>query len=261
MHYAEIFGSEKTVAEGLTKGDERERRDLIKEIAAAVSVQAQVANRSWLALMTVALIAVLPRNTAKSGNVSLPFNLGEVDASWFHAVVFSILVVLAIAFAAAYAQAVRAHKLSQPVVDALADEGALTDRVHPRELYDMLRMPSLNRVASLAQSLRGEYQFFRTGLICPLWLRLLSVSYYGLLKFASMVVYFGLPLWALWQAYITVSNSSSLMRGTLAFFGLFAALAIFQVLLTDVLYSLKILKLLWHSPKPQTAGTRGRGQD
>jgi len=75
------------------------RQKLVQELAAAVSTQAQVVNRLWLALMTVALFGVLPRLPAKDGNVSLPFSLGEVDPKWFHSVVFSILVVLTIAFA------------------------------------------------------------------------------------------------------------------------------------------------------------------
>ena len=79
--------------------DERERRELVKELANAVSTQANVANRAWLAMMTVALFAVLPRVPAKGGNVSLPFNLGEVDPVRFHAVALSIFVVLVITFA------------------------------------------------------------------------------------------------------------------------------------------------------------------
>src|SRR4051812_35063790 len=185
--------------------NQAERRKLIQELAGAVSTQAQVVNRMWLALMTVVLFGVLPRLPGKNGNVTMPFSLGEVDPAWFYSVVFALLVVLIIAFAAAHAQQVRAQKLAQAAVDSIILTQSIPDYVHPREWFDMCRLPSINRVAPLAQSIRGKYQFYTGKQDCPAWLRLISVAYYGLLKAAAMIVYFGLPLWALWWAYLYVS--------------------------------------------------------
>jgi len=226
--------------------DERERRALVKELAGAVSVQAQVANRAWLSLITVALFAVLPRVPTKDGNVSLPFSLGEVDPIWFHAVVFFILVVLTIFFAAAHAQQVRAQKLAQTVVDSLGADRTSDDSVHPRELFDMLRVPSLNRVAPLAQMLMGRYQFYATVGRCPKWLRVVSVSYYGLVKLVALVVFFGLPVWALWHAYGMVSLAGCL-RVALAAGGSVAGVTLVQVLITDAIYMSEILRHLWRA--------------
>jgi hypothetical protein len=230
------------------------RRKLVQELAAAVSTQAEVVNRSWLALMTVALFGVLPRIPGHDGNVSLPLNLGEVDPGWFHSVVFAILVVLTIAFAAAQAQQVRALKQAHAVIDSMVTGSKLPDDVHPRELFDMCRLPSLNRVAPLAQLLRGRYQFFVNSRDCPAWLRAASVGYYALLKLASLVVYFGLPSWALWAAYRNIPPAGRI-GCFLAVGGALAAVTLLHVLVSDVWYAANILRYLWLNPdSPQRDG-------
>ena len=196
-------------------------------------------------MMTVALFAVLPRVPTNNGNVSLPFNLGEVDPTWFHAVVFSILVVLVIAFASAHAQQVRAQKLAHAVIDSLAADLESGDPIRPREWFDMWRMPSLMRVAPLAQSLRGRHQFYATKQGCSTWLRLVSIGYYGLLKLASLVVYFGLPGWALWQAHVSASLTAGVLRDILMVGGFLAGVALLQVFLSDARYAVAVLQHLW----------------
>jgi hypothetical protein len=128
--------------------DKDEWRGLVRDLAAGVSTQAQVANRIWLALMTVSFIVVLPK---KDGSLSLPFGLGNIDRSLFYyslfyPVAFSILVVLAVAFAAAHAQVIRATKHAQKELNSLPAEA--------RDMFDMSCMPSLNRLAPLAQLLQ-----------------------------------------------------------------------------------------------------------
>ncbi len=61
----------------MTAAEADENRQVIKEFAKSVSTQAQVANRIWLSLMTVALVALLPREAATAGKVNLPFGLGD----------------------------------------------------------------------------------------------------------------------------------------------------------------------------------------
>jgi len=227
--------------------EDREHRVLVRELADGVSTQAHVANSAWIALMTVALLAVLPRAPADHGDVSLPFSLGQVDQNWFQTVVFCILLVLSIAFASAHAQQVRALKLAHSTIDSLGKGLPTNGQIYLREGFDMWSKPSLIRVAPLAQSLKGKYQFFPESQNCPTWLRLASVVYYVLLKLASLIVYFGLPSWALWKAHASVSVSGGLW-GALALGGFLAGLALFQVLLIDVAYSPKVLKHLWHGP-------------
>lgn len=162
--------------------------DQVKDLATAVSTQAQVANRIWLATMTVAIIGAIPR-VVKDGAVDLPFSLGAVDEAWFFVVVFAMLCVLVTAFCAAHAQQIRTMNLAHEHIKTLPHDG----KIHPRDLLDMYRWPAVNRVASLAQSLRGPYQFHAKEHLCPQWLRLITTAYYTLLKLAATFVYFGLP--------------------------------------------------------------------
>ena len=85
----------------------------IKDLASACSTQAQVANRTWIALMTVSVIAVLPRSSSSGADFQVPLGLGTVDPAWFNVVMLALLTVLAIAFSAAYAQQFRAKRLAQ----------------------------------------------------------------------------------------------------------------------------------------------------
>ncbi len=241
---------------------EQDDRAIVRELAAAVSTQAQVSNRTWIALMAVVVVAVLPRVSpvADRKEVPLPLGLGPVDPAWFDPFIFAVLVVLTIAFAAAHAQQVRAEKLAQSVVDSLVEAGQPSGKqqpgwIHPRELFDMLRLPSVNRVAPLAQSLRGRYQFYATGTRCPEWLRVASTAYYGLLKLASLVVYFGLPAWALWDVHGRLTLTGAV--GWLATLGaILAGATVLQLLLTDAWYSFKVLRVIWRTPPHEGSGQR-----
>ncbi len=216
----------------------------IKELAAAVSTQAQVSNRIWLGLMTVAVISLLPR-APDQGQVPLPFGLPTVPATWFYLVLFVMLIVLTIAFASAHAQQVRAQKLAQRFVDSLPTDADLAG-MHPRELFDMFRLPSLSRVAPLAQAVRGRYQFYSRRASCPTFLRVASIVYYALLKLVSMAVYFGVPACALLRTYEKTQAASVVVsRLMICGGGLVAMATLLQVFVTDLLYSIVVGRKLW----------------
>jgi len=229
--------------------DEKGRRDLVKELADAVSTQAEVANRTWLALVTVAIVAVIP-HTADKGNIRLPFGFEDVKESWFHGIVFSLLVVLAIAFASAHAQQVRAQKLAHGIITSLGSILGPMCGVHPRDYFDMLRKPSLIRIASLAQSLRGKHQFRDTTVGLPNWLRKLTVRLYWLWKTIGLGIYFVFPLVALCQSCQVCLDQVS--RGGLpaamhyftsaavCTFAIVSVYALAQVLWQDFVYSIEI---------------------
>lgn len=217
----------------------------VKELATAVSTQAPVSNRVWLTLMTVALVALIPRpNAAQGTSLSLPFGLGAAEPKSFYFVLFAGLVALTIGFAGAHAQQVRAQKLAQRAIDSLAEGSQQVMGIHPRDLFDMLREPSVNRVAALSQLLRGKYQFYGDNLQCPVWLRLLSTMYYRVLKSVSLVVYFGLPGAALWQTYEqTISTLGS--RTVVHVAGLVAAVALTHVGVVDTVYLIEVSRKIW----------------
>lgn len=231
-----------------------EQRALVKELADAVSTQAKVSNRFWIVLMTAALVALLPRvqQSNQAEQVALPFQLGEVDPLSFHVVIFVILVTLTIAFASAHAQQVRAQKLAQRRLDLLAAFQSEVSGLHPRELFDILRLPSVNRVAPIAQYLRGKYQFFDAVPSCPRWLRTLSTWYYLLLKVVSLGIYFGLPALALWHSYDRLPITGPLMW-LLTGVGAIAAVTLLQVIVADIFYVATVKRAIQASPGPPSA--------
>jgi hypothetical protein len=228
----------------MTATENNGNRQVIKEFATSVSTQAQVANRIWLSLMTVALVALLPREAATVGKVALPFGFGQVDASTFSVIVFAMLVVLTIAFSSAYAQQFRAQMLAHSFLDSISKTRADFVEADPRELFDMLRLPTFNRVAPLAQLARGPFQFFRDNARCPAWLRTITTIYYVLLKLTAMFVYFGLPAYALFDAYekaLPVGSWLWLLR----FAVVLAMITLLQVFLGDLLSLKKVLPKIW----------------
>src|SRR5882724_12620829 len=64
-----------------------------KTLADAVSTQAQVANKAWFAMMTVALFAILPRDVGSTNTIKLPFGLDSVPVSSFYVVVYYYCVI------------------------------------------------------------------------------------------------------------------------------------------------------------------------
>jgi hypothetical protein len=226
-----------------------DRLEQVKELAAGVSVQTQVANRVWLALMTVALVAVLPRGTSKNPDLPLPFGLGTVDSTLFYPVAFFILVALAVAFAAAHAQLIRAGVRAQQMIDLLSKGSLEESRVDPRGMFDMGRIPSLNRVAPLAQLAIDQFSAI-TGQ--QWWVRGLGVLYYLLLKFLSLLVYYGLPLLAVKQAYANASQPKlNDIVSSLAEVAVCAALlALVHVFVSDIWYSWRVVRRLWRADAP-----------
>lgn len=227
----------------------------IKELAAAVSTQARVSNQAWLGLLAVAVAALLPQSS-DGGLLELPGRIGKVDATLYYPTLFAMLVVVTLAFCSAQAQTVRAQSLAQSFVDTLGNGDTITG-IHPRELFDMMRLPSLNRVAPLAQYIRGPYQWFRTEQKCPFWLRAASTTYFILLRFASIVVYYGLPTAALRQVYERV-HVAGLFAWFVPFGAGLAASALLIVLIGDGVYLILTVPRIWKgNASRQRSGHRG----
>lgn len=182
-----------------------------------------------------------------------PFGFGEVEASAYYLTLFFILVVLTVAFAAAHAQQIRAGKLAHIFIDSHSDRTEIAD-LNSRDFYDMLRLPSVNRVAPLAQMIKGRYQFHQTGAKCPIWRRVVSVFYYVLPKLTSWVVYFIVPgfallftyhrvqtAWVPWQTHDRGIDAWALSVGALT-----ATLTLLHVFTKDVIYSIvDVLPQIW----------------
>lgn len=218
---------------------------IVKELADAVSMQARVSNRMWIVTMSASLLVLLPRSvssTSPAQDITLPFQIGAVDPAAFYPVAFAMLSVLLVAFCSAHAQQVRAQKLAQGVLDSLRGTINLPPGISMRELFDMFRMPSVTRVAPLAQLLRGKYQFHDQAPNCPTWLRIASAVFYLVLKLVAAAVYFVLPGLALWYSFVktTAVSLATWMFVLLAAMGFVAAFSLLEVIVTDLLYNYHI---------------------
>jgi hypothetical protein len=192
--------------------------------------------------MTVAVVALV--RPTSDGKPLAPF-IGTVDTTLFYDVLFLMLAVLTIAFSSAYAGQFRAHRLAQSLIDLSVKGRRGHSGAHPRDRFDMLRIPKFNRVAPLAQMILGKAEFYTGAEDCPKWRRVVSTFYYILLKLVSVVVYFGLPAFALFHAWKETSLGSYLWwLGTFA--AAFATLTLIQICLDDLFTSAtKVVPQLW----------------
>ncbi|MFH1726452.1 MAG: hypothetical protein ABII00_17720 [Elusimicrobiota bacterium] len=218
----------------------------IKDLASAVSTQARVANRLWLTLMTVVVFTLLQLTGAgqQTQGIALPLGLGSVSPETLYPVLFSLLIILSVAFASAHAQQVRARKLAEGYIGSLSE---VAEKPHPREFFDMLCQPSVIRVAPLAQSLRGKYQFFATAAACPDWLWWTSAAYYVLLKASAILIYFLVPGWALILVGIRLWKTDAVPLILLVVAPI-AFIPLLQVILNEVASAWKTLCVITKRP-------------
>jgi hypothetical protein len=210
---------------------------LIKELASAVSIQVQVSNRHWIALATLSLIALLPRDP--SPTFALPFGLGSVPPDAFYLALFGLLAVMSLAFSSAHAQSMRATRMAHKALNEL-DKSVLVGVVRGRDLFDMMRHPSLIRVAPLAQ-LFGELG--ARAATPRIWRRRLAAAYYFALKVPSWAVYFLLPAVALWHTAVRIQVRGPSRWILLGVAGL-ATVPLVQILAVDITYGRDIGRIL-----------------
>lgn len=237
-----------------------ERVAVLKDLAEACSIQAKIENRIWLGAIAAAFVVLLPHQQAAvpggDAVAQLPFGLGEAPAPVIYPLAFAILAIFVVALAAAHAQHVRADKLAHELIDHMSDDSAsLPGGVRPRDFFDLLREPSLTRVAPLAQWLRGRWQFEAERAPCPLWRRIASTGLYVALKLVVLLVLFATPGVALHLGYQQVI-ASGISRGWLWLLGaagIIAAISLLLVTVADVLGTwLRVKKLARAGPAPLT---------
>lgn len=185
--------------------------------------------------------------------MSLPFfGLGAIEPSSFYLAMFALLVVLMIAFASAHAQQVRVQRLAHRGLDRLGDESVFDLGVHPRDLFDALRLPSLIRIAPLAQLFRGLDSSFASPGDVPLWRKRTSAIYYLLLKTVAWFVYFGFPGAALWLTFARTQATGWL---SLSLFGaaLIATMSLIHILTVDMWYVREVKDIILESRAPSSA--------
>jgi hypothetical protein len=183
--------------------------DLVKDLAEACSTQAKIENRTWLGIIATTVVLLVPPITSSGdGAVAarIPF-FETVPVSVFSPLAFAMLAILIVVLSTAHAQHLRADALSHRVIRDLknAAHGAA---VTPRDLFDILRVPSYTRVAPLAQLIRGKWQWEGEKSACPWWRRITGTLLYILLKLVALAVLFVTPGIAIWLGYERVVASS-----------------------------------------------------
>lgn len=174
--------------------------DIIKCLAEAVSLQTRIANRIWMALIFLAAYVLIPRVT-DSEKIILPFGLGTVMDKHFYLISYTSLVVLYISFCVAYIQAMRSSILAQKAIAALTDKWQMQNIIHLRDIYDSIRLPSLFRVAPLAQMLLGENQFMASRKpISSIKMFCIQIIFI-FLKIFAICVYLLLPTYSLYKCF------------------------------------------------------------
>ncbi|MBN2707419.1 MAG: hypothetical protein JXR46_00130 [Calditrichaceae bacterium] len=181
--------------------DQNNVADAVKHLADAASIQIKAANKMWLIIVAISLIALFPPTDTNppAVNVELPFGLATVSNHQFYPILFGLMSVLMVALTSSFAQALRAHFLTIPAVKNIKSNTIAG--IHPQDLFDMFRDVSVNRVAPIAQILRGKYQFSDESENCPQWRRVVTAIYYLILKLIAWGVYWILPAYAYFVAY------------------------------------------------------------
>ncbi|HEY0704213.1 MAG TPA: hypothetical protein VGD60_15690, partial [Candidatus Acidoferrales bacterium] len=210
-----------------------EVKKLVRELAETVGLQAQVTNRIWLGMISVAGAGVLPRPKASDPTVQvLTF---AVPTAKFFISVFAALFVLIVAFSAAYAAQARAQELAQSYLESLPPDFGLPGFRTPRGFYDVLRLPTFNRIAPLPQLLSGKYQLGKCGPKIQRRLRGLKRVYYWVLKIPGAGVYFVFPGVALIILGIGAwGYSGGLLKVAILASGTVACVTLLQVLVNDL---------------------------
>jgi len=216
-----------------------------------------MSNLMWIGAIVAAFVVLLPQVPPEGGTpatAELPFSLGSGPAPVVYPLAFAILAILIVALAAAHTQHIRADKLAHSVIDTM-NRILLVDGIEllPRDLFDMLRQPSLTRVAPLAQWVRGRWQFEGETTPCPLWRRVMSIGLYVVLKVVVLLVLFAAPGVALFVGYgqVRASGIGQSWIGLLAAVGLIAGGSLVLVTVADIWGMLpRIRKLAAAKPPP-----------
>lgn len=212
-----------------------------KDLAEAASMHARATNRIWFATAAASMIVLLPRTPAPNQSQALPLGLGEVSIGAFDLAIFALLAVLTISFAATHAQHLRAWLPIHRQLDAMIVSGDTT----ARELFDLLRQSSVNRLAPLALLPDTLYRDFTKKPIPSLLRRALQLQYV-ILKLAADGLFLFLPAYALWRvmAAVNAQPNSGMLVPALNVFAWIALFSLAETAVSDLISTFRTVKHL-----------------
>ena len=171
-----------------------ETLDVIKGLADGFSNQSRQANRFWLATVVAAAVVVFP--TVDGTNIKLPFSIANVPSSYYYPIGFGIVFVLFMSYCQAYAQAHNAVKFAHKYIDGLKQSNS---KISLRRFFDFSVVSSFARSSPLVELLRSFSEKIPAGLLTVLYISLKSLAH---------AVILGLPLYALFHAYLRILDST-----------------------------------------------------
>ncbi len=179
----------------------KRKAEQIEKLVHGCSMQAGVSNRYWLALIAVSItVFTIYGNPCQTDQVTLPFNLGNVNADWFYVICTVILSGITIAYVTAHLQVT----MLKDNLRAMCRQLAELEKRHPipaeeidspvaGEMITSCIAPNTNKVSTIPDHLFSEYRKDRN----YRW-PVPRVILYALLKLVSALFSYGVPIFALW---------------------------------------------------------------
>jgi hypothetical protein len=219
--------------------------DYLLKLIEGCSMYAKIATQFWIAIAFFSILTLSP-SKASEEEIKLPFGLNPIKETDFYPFAFVIIAVLLIGFGSAICQSIRVRQLIQRSTRGLKDSLIFQQNIYLQDLVDAILYPALNRVAPLAQVLHGKNQFFPEAFKVSRFWRVISSTYYLLLKLIVTLILYVLPGYALIHAFFRSNiNRSTLWNIPFYVFwvvGLFSLIILFQLLIMDIIYTINALK-------------------
>lgn len=183
-----------------------EKYDVIKDLSEGYSTQSETANRFWVLLIVASVVTFTGRPEKDSGLIELPFTLGKVDIIDFYSIMIILICVLSIAFSSAMIQAIRGRELIQKVINGMSNSELMVQGVHVQDIVDASLKPTFNRVAPLAQYLRGKNQFFggKPSGKSKFWTGL----FYAILKVTTFIFIYLIPAYSVCKGWSALNSAT-----------------------------------------------------
>ena len=220
----------------------------LKDLAAAASTQARVANRYWLVLLVIGVFAAVPKKVS-NGYIELPFKLGSIEEHDYVLLGLLMLTVIIIAFCSAHAQTLRVQEFIHRML-CKNSFGSMPGGHDGRDYFDALRHPAITRVAPRPQLARGKHQFFVDKDDVSQHRKSITLIYYLFLKLLSILIYFGLPVTALFIAVSRYATTTHCFEGytwLVLPFVAGAVITLIQLIFYEIAHVLKASKAITSS--------------
>jgi hypothetical protein len=222
----------------------KRKTDQIEKLIHGCSMQAGVSNRYWLALIAVSItVFTIYGNPEKTDKVTLPFNLGEVNAVWFYIICTVILSGITIAYVTTHLQVTMLKDNLRKMCGQLAE----LEKKHPipaeeidspvaGEMITSCIAPNTNKVSTIPDHIFSEYR--KDGSYrCPIPKAIL----YVVLKSVSALFSYGIPGFALWLCAMGLPKELNVWGALLCFVALVAGLAMLVQVRSDFLWTYRAI--------------------